>query len=243
MRACSALLAVAVAVCLCIPAYAFQITGTTTPAPVDFAPCPVHPGCDCTDSASSLTYLPTGRNADFEAAWNAVLQGEWDPAGWTLSWSNDAIDAVLNATTYRAASHDSGAPDCGAELRIQWSPTSQQTDLRWIQALHTNRPRSGKPWYLDIGTYTANRPPLYLYQYPDQHFYDYPTRNCEAGQDIFWEAYLYLARVDRTNKVATIYDGVQWGFDIECTAVPEPSGLIALIVGPALLVLRKLRVP
>lgn len=216
---------------------AFVLTGATTavPAKIDYDPCPSHAGYACEVTALDLTYLPAGPNSDFETAWNSALVGEWDPAGWTLNWATQGIDAVMNASTYRAVGHESGGTDSGAELRIQWSPTSDQTDLRWIQALHTNRPRSGKPYYLDIATYTATKPPLYMYQYTDQRFYDKPTRICEAGQSIFWEAFLYLARVDRANKTATIYDGVHWGFNIASTAVPEPSGLLATLAGPVLL--------
>jgi hypothetical protein len=235
------ILAIAAAIWLCAPAHAFVLTGATTPDPaqVDFDSCPANPGYSCTVSALNLTYLPTGPNADFLAAWSTVLPGEWNPAGWTLDWSSDPIDATLNASTYRAVGHESGATDSGAELRIQWTPTSEQTDLRWIQALHTNRPRAGMPYYLDIATYTASKPPVYMYQYTDQHFYDKPARICEAGQSIFWEASLYLARVDQTNKIATIFDGVHWGFEIDSVAVPEPSSLVVMIAGPICLALRR----
>ncbi len=228
----------------CAPASAFVLTGFTTasPAQVICNPCPSHPGYGCAVTALNLTHLPTGRNAVFEAAWNTALPGEWNPAGWTLNWSTDSVDATLDATTYRAFGHESGAPDSGAEIRIEWTPSSQQTDFKWIQALHSNRLRYGSLDYmLDVYTFTASQPPLYPYQYPDQRFYDKPTRNCEAGQHIFWEAYLYLARIDRTSRTATIYDGVHWGFNIDSAAVTEPASLIVLMAGSALLALRRVR--
>lgn len=240
------IVAVVIASVLCgVPACALVIAGNTTPAPaqVTLVPCPTHAGFACTVSAPALAHLQNGRNAAFEAAWNTALPGEWNPDVWVLNWSTEAIDAVLNATTYRVFAHESGATDSGVELRIMWTPTAEQTDLRWIQALHTNRPRSGQAYYLDIATYTAAKPPLYLYQYPDQRFYDKPTRNCEAGQSIFWNAYLYLARVDSLNKTATIYEGVQWGFGIDSVPVPEPSSLGAIAIGlfGALLTARRSR--
>jgi hypothetical protein len=82
---------------------------------------------------------------------------------------------------------------------------------------------------------------LYPYQYTDHRFYDAPTRNCEAGQDIYWQGMLYLTRIDRTNKIATIYEGLSWGFAIDCHAVPEPSSLVGLIVGSVCLLVRRTR--
>lgn len=244
VRACSAFVLIAAIAICCTPAGALTLTGALTPAPavVYDNPCPIHPGYACTTTAPDITHLPTGRNVEFETAFYQALPGEWDPTGWTLNWSTQAIDAVLNVTTYRAFAHGSGAPDAGAELRIQWTPTAEQSDLKWIQGLHTNRSRQGIADYtLDIYTFTANKPPLYPYQYTDHRFYDAPTRNCEVGQDIYWQGLLYLARVDRTNKIATIYEGLSWGFTIDCSAVPEPSSLIGLIVGSVCLLVRRTR--
>jgi hypothetical protein len=226
----------------CAPAHAFVLTGNVAPSPahVTFDRCPIHSGYECAVTALDMEYLPTGRNAIFESAWNTTLPGEWNPAGWTLNWAATPVDATMNATTYRAFGHTSGAPDSGAEIRIQWTPSPEQSDLKWIQALRSNRLRYGSLDYmLDVYTFTASAPPLYPYQYTDQRFYDKPTRNCEAGEHILWEAYLYLARVDQANKVATIYDGVHWGFHIDSTAVPEPSGIVVVLVGPALLAWRR----
>lgn len=242
MQRCALILAIVM--CACAPAQAFVLTGNITPSPAQasFDPCPAHAGYECTVTALDLEYLPAGRNDAFESAWNTTLPGEWNPAGWTLNWATDPIDATLTATTYRAFGHELGAPDSGAEIRIQWTPSQDQKDLKWIQALHSNRLRYGALDYmLDVYTFTASQPPLYPYQYTDQRFYDKPTRNCEAAEHIFWEAYLYLARVDRTNKVATIYDGVRWGFNIDSTAVSEPPGMAVVLVGPALLALRRTR--
>lgn len=220
-------------------AWTLTLNGQLAPAPAAAvnSPCPEHSGYECRATAREASHLPTGGNTHFENAWNTVLPREWDPAGWTLNWSTEPLDAVLNITTYGAFNYKPGDPQygsfyAGAEIRIEWTPSADQQDLKWIQALHTNRTRyTGKQWYLDIATFTKDRPPVYPYQYADLRFYDKPSRWCEADQHIFWDAYLYLARVDRTAMSVTVYEGVCWGFTIDCLPVPEPSGLLAFAGG------------
>lgn len=235
LRNCRLLSAVAFAlVVFASSGQALTLTGYTSPsvASVINTPCPEHPGHNCNATAHAATALASGQNLDFEQAWNTVLPGEWDPTGWTLQWAEDPLDAVLNITTYQAYNYGPGeSSSAGAEIRVEWTPSPGQEDLKWIQALHTNRSRHpGTDWCLDIYTFTANRPPVYPYAYSDRHFYDKPGRSCEADQPLFWDAYLYLATVDRTTKTATIYEGLYWGYTVDCL-VPEPSSLFVLACG------------
>jgi len=219
-------------------AQALTLTGYTSPSIISAinTPCPEHPGYNCNATAYAATALASGQNLDFERAWNTVLPREWDPTGWTLQWATDPLNAVLNITTYQAYNYRPGDPQygsfyAGAEIRVEWTPSPEQQDLKWIQALHTNRSRHpGTDWCLDIYTFTANQPPVYPYSYSDQRFYDKPSRWCESDQHLFWDAYLYLARVDRATKTATIYEGLNWGFTVDCL-VPEPSSLFVLACG------------
>jgi hypothetical protein len=78
-------------------------------------------------------------------------------------------------------------------------------------------------------------PPAYLYSYADCHFYDKPGRACEQDQRVSWDAYLYLARIDRTAKSVTVYEGLHWGWTLDCVPVPEPASVISLASGFLLL--------
>jgi hypothetical protein len=231
-------LALAALVLSCSPSGALTLAGLVTPSPAAAVndPCPEHPDHYCTATARGAEVLPVGSNASFLAAWNAVLPREWDPAPWTLSWSTEPLDATLNLTTYRAFNYEPGDPEygsfyAGAEIRVEWTPAAGQEDLRWIQAIHSNRARySTTSYYLDISTLRPpqDQPPVYPYSFADHHFYDKPSRWCEADQHIFWDAYLYLVRVDRTAKAITVYEGLLWGYTVDCL-VPEPGGLLFLI--------------
>jgi hypothetical protein len=224
----------------CAPLCALTLTGLTTPpqptATLD--PCPEHPGRSCVATVHDAQLLSTGPNAALIAAWNTALPGIWNPSLWQLNWSATPLDTTLNITTYEAHNYPPGDPNYGAyyaggEIRVEWTPTPDQSDLRWIQALHTNRPAgTASQNYLDcyINRPPLDMPPAYMYSYADHHFYDKPGRWCEADQHIYWDAYLYLARIDRTAKSVTIYEGIQWGWTLDCV-VPEPGSIVVLLGG------------
>ncbi|MGC8863556.1 MAG: PEP-CTERM sorting domain-containing protein [Armatimonadota bacterium] len=224
----------------CSPVGALNLTGLIMPNPAVAVndPCPEHSGYRCVASARRAQLLSTGPNAAFTAAWNTVLPREWDPALWTLSWCTEPLGATLNLTTYRAFNYGPTDPEygsyyAGAEIRIEWTPETNQEDLRWIQAIHSNRPRyQTTDYYLDISTLRPpeDQPPVYPYSYADHHFYDKPSRWCEPDQHIFWEAYLYLARVDRKARSVVMYEGVLWGYTVDCL-VPEPASWVILFTG------------
>jgi hypothetical protein len=212
-------------------ASAATLTGMVSPDPATamYVNSPVDPGYTVTVTAFTAQPLQAGRNSAFEQAWNTLLPGEWDPTGWTLNWSTQTLGtfdiATYDAYTMVADGRTSG----GAEIRINWTPDADQTDLRWIQALYDPSRSSSSPYRLDIiRTAYPNLPPLYPYQYADQHFYDKPYRWRVLNQSLDWEAYAYLVRIDRANKICTVYEGVYWGFSIDTVAVPEPSTIVGL---------------
>ena len=225
--------------------HALTLTGALQPAPaVADAVWPTDPAYMCRTTAYDAAVLSAGRSLHFETAWNTVLPREWDPTGWVLSWAADPLDAVLDITTYEAFNYgpDYGSSYAGAEIRIHWTPTPQQQDLKWIQALHTNLSRHpGTQWCLDVYTFTKDKPPLYPYQYDDFRFYDKPERWCVPGEHVFWDAYLYLASVDRVNKSAVVYEGLYWGFAIDYLVIPEPASLTILAAGIGLILASAIR--
>lgn len=240
--------------CLCFllfgtgiqPVAALTISGNLSPA----VPVVVRDQCpDCPDltyitTATNAEVLSTGYNSGFQTAWNTILPGEWDSTGWTLSFSDTPIQAELNIATYHAYDDNSSTGLGGAEINISWTPTAGQQNLKWIQAIHTNRPRhESSEWYLDVLRLRKELPPVYPYSYSDYHFYDKPGRYFEPGEYIYWNAYLYLANVDRNTKSVVVYEGLSWGFTINCVTVPEPSSILIIITGLTGIITRKKALP
>lgn len=70
----------------------------------------------------------------------------------------------------------------------------------------------------------------------DREFNDRPRKN-HPNSTATWKAELYLANLDATNHVLTVYEGIQWGFQGTCATTPvggpEPETL--MLIAPALL--------
>lgn len=124
-------------------------------------------------------------------------------------------------------------------------------DLRWIQVVRSNDPLAfdtkwgqtyaadpGFTWVLDNGYFGNNDPTNPFYGSDDNNLgtgfaadgdslLDRPRR-FNADAYIEWEATAYLATWDTANKNITVYDGVNWGFQIFAPGVPTP-GAIAIL--------------
>jgi len=174
--------------------------------------------------------------ANFQAAFNS-----WDASvgnAWTLATGNLSAEANLDVTLYRA--YLCGGLCGGAEINITYNnggnppnPISGGTindgDAVWSQSIKTNQKLAGSlpgnP-YLDNNS-PNNRsldPPAYPYQYNGSIFYDKPARDAYA----VWLADAWISTADYTNKILTVYDGVEWGFTV---VTPLPSTWTMLIVG------------
>jgi hypothetical protein len=74
--------------------------------------------------------------------------------------------------------------------------------------------------------------PIYPYQFADSHFEDvaqslWPTSSLRGVA--------LLVTLDQARHVVTTYQGVDWGYDLSATAVPEPASAALLAVGLTLL--------
>lgn len=213
-------------------ASAVTLTGMVSPNPAIsiYADSPADPGYVTTVTAFTAQALSVGPNEAFERAWNTVAEG-WNPSGWTLNWATQSL-GTFEIDTYSAYTRIAdGRTSGGAEIRVYWNPTPDLTDLKWIQAMYDPSRFPNNPYYLDVINSSINQPPIYPYQSADQYFYDKPYRWRVRDESFVWEACTYLARVDRVNKICTVYEGVYWGFSMDCVAVPEPASIAVLIFG------------
>jgi len=189
----------------------------------------VKTGCcptECPECKVSAYNIQTanGNDADFTAAFNS-----WNnagPKGWTLV-NGGALAGTFNVTTY-----DAGFAGCfgGVKIRVSYVPGAGDptgANVAWAQSIDTNAKLAGADGpgnpYLDINDSAETwDPPVYPFQYADDHFFDFPKRECpgECGALTYWEGHALLSEVDYTNKKLTVYQGIDWGFNIECTTPP-----------------------
>lgn len=145
----------------------------------------------------------------------------------------------------------------GAVLELKYEPGEGDpsgVDVHWIQAVRTNDPSQhgidrghneggGYYQYIDNGlnfNAPAIDPPNPLYDTRgaagSTWFLDRPLRYCEEGEpcdtSIDWEAQVFLTTFNHATKTITMYDqGVWWGYNFTCVAVPEPSSFALAGIG------------
>ena len=195
----------------------------------------------CVVSADVPAIAAAGPDADYTAAFNSWNNEPGNAKGWTL-----VSGGVLNGS-FQISTYDAGFEGCagGVKVWIQYvrgegDPDPAAAGVGWSQAIDTNAklPGAAGPGnpYLDVLISDDEDiwpPPMYPYQYVGKPFYDFPKRGCPdcCLAPTSWEGHAYLTEVDYTNKKLTIYEGVEWGFNIQC--VPEPLTMLGVFLGLA----------
>jgi RHS repeat-associated protein len=149
-------------------------------------------------------------------------------SGWSLH-NGGTHAGTLNLTTY--AARDSGST-VGTEIEISTSGLGTPTgSYDWIQRVNTNLPLAGQPNpkfdNYPPGSSTPNNDPFYAGGKATGNnptFYDYSQRSYATAFDalinktvskVTWAGTLYLVNAHYDTKVATIYDGLQWGWSVK----------------------------
>lgn len=253
------------------PAKAITIN-LSDPNPTYFStqsPCLPHSECGSYAhlSAAAISFTDNLYFDDAFNAWNAGLQAG---DNWTLV-DGGAIDATLNVSTFDALSlHGSGNPHGFGGLVIRAELVyngADRDDLVWSQGLFLNydppginiingfstmddnalsnlacNPNATKSSLGNLGIWCG---PVYPYQYTDERFYDRPMAPYDKG---VFKADALLTKVDYTNRVLTVFEGLNYGFYLSVQEpstgllVPEPStGLLMLLGLSAMIVMRRNR--
>lgn len=204
-------------------------------------PCSIHPMGLSTVTAYTPTVAGIGPDSIFLSAWNNWNEEAGNPKGWSLRNGRE-LNGSFNISTYDARFDGSLG---GVEIWIEYVPGEGDPligDLWWSQAIYTNQrlPGAAGPGnpYLDIKIDPSPMvwdPPLYPYQYTNHAFYDFPKRACPGpGAVTFWDGLAYLSMVDYDRKILTTFEGVDWGFEIDCVLIPAPGAILLVSIGVSL---------
>ena len=203
---------------------------------------------------SMTSYTPVAIapiSADFTAAfnsWNADMGARGGAGGWTIVNAgglngtfkvNDYTPTLVGATGDLSfnMSYTAGLGDPSATAaNTVWAQSIRTTDK--LAGSLAGNPYLDNPAGLGGGTYN---PPAYPFQYADGHFYDDPSRTGNPTRKVQWIGDLYLCTINYGTKTLNVYDGVEWGFEInpKPAATPEPGSMAALGLGIVGLAVRR----
>lgn len=191
----------------------------------------------CRSTAFIASSSLTGDDDEFEKSFNAWNATNAAGSKWTLANGGNLPGGKFEVDKFRAiAEYFRG----GVEIDVLWSDYTgaDRNDFYWSQGIYDNySPATGgfiTPIYkMDVNATTGATPPLYPFQYTDRSFYDKPEG---PWPNAFFLAEAFLSKADYTNRVLTIYEGLQYGFRL---SVPEPP--VVALFGVGLLVILALR--
>ncbi|HEV3137816.1 MAG TPA: PEP-CTERM sorting domain-containing protein [Pirellulales bacterium] len=218
-------------------------------------------GSDAHINANSVTL---GTATYFQKSWDAWNGAQPANGKWTLADGGRLANLGLNVVTFKAYSQHNANATGGVEIQVNVTYAgADRGNLVWSQGLYDNYtlgPAGAEanpvtPFYeMDTASASGLTPgpspgpdmpaifadPVYPYQYnnqtnaaENQMFYDKPAAPYESA---FFQADAFLSKVDYTNRKLTIYDGVEYGFQLFeiHNGVPEPATWVLMLTGLAL---------
>jgi hypothetical protein len=216
---------------------AITITGQTSGSPAEVTHDSQHlgiPSHPCIDTLNPINIEPLMAPSSVTQSALDCQFSNWNfTYDWAQSWNGN-----LNIDIYEAVDYSGSRGPCtmGAHLEATYTahPNELAPRFRWIQIIFTNDPAMDKisPY---VDGFTSDGYPFY-YDEPVTNqalFEDWPSRECPCLGSTSWQAELYLADWtyglgDITDRNVTVYEGIRWGYQIDCSVspvtVPEGNG-------------------
>jgi hypothetical protein len=239
---------------------AITINAATTEDTATVATCKSGAFKDCTSKATVSKTSLSGDNANFKSAFDAWNTTQAADKQWTLANGGNAPGGELRTEVFEAkANTDLG----GMNLIVSWSYRgADKADYVWSQGLTLNYKPGQAVGSSTIGSfsaldenvfnnlspcnnmnYTAGSSnyfcgPAYPYQYRDRQLNDGPSG---VWPDASFSAYAFISKVDRTNRKLTLFEGINYGFNLSATTVPEPGQWALMLGGMSMVFLTRRR--
>jgi hypothetical protein len=206
---------------------AFSITPPTEYLPVEIYTTPTNVGI-VSLYPTNVTSITRGGTTGFLQTLNQAFQD------WTFNTAPSDLAGSFQIEKYLAKTVFESTPVVGGQLQLRYNYVDSDPipdgSLHWIQRVVNNHSLTGNHGdqedVIDIDP--AGQPnPYYDHAFDatETTFNDFSRRN-DPAQNHNWLAELYLVKETGVRQ-ATIYNGIQWGWNNTAQPVPEPLTIFA----------------
>lgn len=247
---------------------AVTITAAKTTDTATVATCKSGAFKDCTSKAHVDKATPlAGGNADFKKAFDDWNGAQAANAKWSLVDGGALPGGDFTVSQFQATANTSFG---GMSIIVDWSYAgADKSSYLWSQGLSINyapgmlasgTPDATSSFKLDtdafskltacnntdVGAVWNASPTMGNYYCGPAYPFQTGARQLGDGPKGPWpnssfEAYAFVSKVDASARKLTLYEGVEYGFVLSATPVPEPGAWQLTVVGIGLLYGRRLR--
>ncbi len=220
------------------------ISSKKSPDIADIAFCSGAAFRDCSSTAYvDTTKSLTGNDPDFKKGfvdWNARQKDKW-----TLEDGGALPGGTFEIADFYAIAQDDFG---GMKLRLNWTydpplgtpPELMRSNFSWTQGISTNYDPK-HPFRLDVMSrdkclgkivglpeINCNDAPAYPFSYDNGLFSDTPRG---AWPNDSFSAFFFVSHIDRVQRKLTIFEGVNYGYTLAASSIPEPSFWYLMLSG------------